>query len=303
MSDTNVQEHRELALKGIPLTGLLSQEQATTVLRTIWKGAPDEEVYKAARLCQDFGLHPLMKHVYLIEYKGQKGSTWTTVLGIGATRLMMSRQGTFSYTDDTPRVMSEEEQKRIFGKVDTTNVMAITKLRTKDGLEAQGYGRYPKADKPMGVEKGNSVENMAFIRSERNAFGRLYPDVRMPTGVDVVDEQYMSAVQVERVDTETGEILNEQSASEAPLPTSPQKPAEAPSSPTSAAPQPMSIVAYQAWQEQQDRGVVGVTEVLGMLPGTWLNKNKGMGYGDIVRIYEKARGNVPVPAPPVPAKE
>jgi len=218
MSEENVNQDQALVAKGMPLSGLITKEQATTILTTIWPGAPELEVYKAAMLCQDYGLHPLMRHVYLIKYdryerqpdgsRRKAGENWTTVLGIGATRLMMARQGTFSYIDDTPRIMSEQEQMRIFGKVDPANIVAITKLRTRDGLEANGYGKYPRDGKPMGTDKGNSIENMAFIRSERAAFGRLFPDARLPKDVDVVDEQYMETPSG-TVETRTGEIVGE----------------------------------------------------------------------------------------------
>ena len=206
MSQEEIGTSQALVARGIPLTGVINKDQATTILNTIWKGAPPVEVYKAAMLCQDYGLHPLMKHVYLVKYKGKEGDNWATVLGIGATRLMMSRMGSFSYTDDTPRIMSDEEQVRIFGKVDKANIVAITRLKTKDGLEAQGYGKYPATGGYlMGEDKGNSRENMAFIRSERNAFGRLFPDAKMPS-VEVVDEQYMETPSG-TVDKETGEIV------------------------------------------------------------------------------------------------
>ena len=215
MTEENASQDRALIARGIPLTGIVNKEQATAILKTVWPGAPEVEVYKAALLCQDYGLHPLMKHVYLVKYDQYKkqpdgsrkkmGENWTTVLGIGATRLMMARQGSFSYTDDTPRIMSEAEQLKIFGKVDGLNVVAITKLRTKSGMEANGYGKYPKTATPMGTDKGNSVENMAFIRSERNAFSRLFPDARLPENVDVVDEHYMEEPG-RVVDKATGEI-------------------------------------------------------------------------------------------------
>lgn len=218
MNQENIQTHQALVAKGIPLTGRLTKEQATTILNIIWKGAPEVEAYKAAMLCQDYGLHPLMKHVYLIKYdryvkqpdgsRKKVGEDWTTVLGIGATRLMMSRMGSFSYVDDTPRIMSPEEQKKIFGKVDEQNIVTITKLRTKDGLEAQGYGKYPRTGGYlMGEDKGNSRENMAFIRSERNAFGRLFPDAEdRLKGVEVADEAYMETPSG-KVDTSTGELV------------------------------------------------------------------------------------------------
>lgn len=221
MSEKSVIQDRALANRRVPLSGIITKEQATIILRTVWPGAPDIEVYKAALLCQDYGLHPLMKHVYLIKYdryikqpdgsRKKEGEDWTTVLGIGATRLIMARQGTFSYIDDTPRIMSDEEQKHIFGKVDPANVVAITKLRTRSGLEASGYGKYPRDGKPKGTDKGNSIENMAFIRSERNASGRLFPDAKLPGEVDVVDEQYME-IPSGGVNMETGEIIEESKA-------------------------------------------------------------------------------------------
>ncbi len=190
-----------LAAQGLPMSGMLTEAQATKVLTTIWKDAPEMEVWKAAKVCQDFGLHPLLKHLYLIKY----GTTWTMVLGIGATRLMMARRGAFGYTDDTPRIMSEAEQVKIFGAVDKDNIVAITKLRTATGLEAQGYGKYPKKEGHFqGGDKGNTRDNMAFIRSERNAFSRLNPDA-LPQGVDVVDERYVETPSG-TVDTATGEI-------------------------------------------------------------------------------------------------
>ncbi len=214
MVEEKVMTHKEtnaLVAQGIPMTGLITKDQATAILQTVWKKAPEIEVYKAAMLCQDFGLHPLMKHVYLIPYnEGKSNETWATVLGIGATRLIMSRLGSFGYTDDTPRMMSEEEQIKIFGKVDEKNIVAITRLRTKDGLEAPGYGRYPKTGGYlMGEDKGNTRENMAFIRSERNAFGRLFPDANLPSkDIEVVDEQYIPTASG-LVEAATGEIKEE----------------------------------------------------------------------------------------------
>ena len=209
------QETNALVSQGIPMTGIITQDQATQILNTVWKGAPEIEVYKAAMLCQDFGLHPLMKHVYLIPFnKGKQDESWSVVLGIGATRLIMSRLGSFGYTDDTPRMMSEDEQMKIFGKVDKDNIVAITRLRTRDGLEANGYGKWPTAKNVLGSDKGNTKENMAFIRSERNAFSRLFPDANTPkASIEVVDERYMptpSGI----VDTETGELQEPQEPQE-----------------------------------------------------------------------------------------
>lgn len=197
---------KTLLIRNVPLSGVLTKEQATVVLKTIWKDAPDVEVYKAAVLCRDYGLHPLMKHLFLIPFGQGEKRTWVTVLGINATRLIMSRRGSFSYLDNTPRIMTTNEEKEIFGEIDETKIRAITKLRTRDGLEAQGYGHWDKETTAYGAEKGNTQANMAFIRSERNAFSRLFPDA-LPQGIEVVDESYVVGA-AHKIDRETGEIID-----------------------------------------------------------------------------------------------
>ena len=192
----------------IPTTGALTQDQAMHILKLVYPKAPADEIIRCALLCRDFGLHPLMKEVYLIPFKDNKTGqdNYVTVLGISATRKMMSRQGTYSYLDNTPRVMTEKEQDYIFGEVDGVNIVAITKLKTRQGEEAQGYGRWPKNKEPYGTDKGNTKANMAFIRSERNAFGRLFSDA-LPHGVDVIDEAYADVPEIGKVSKSTGEII------------------------------------------------------------------------------------------------
>ena len=193
---------------GIPKQGQLTKSQAIEILKLVYPGVPDEEIIRCAILCQDFGLHPLMKEVYIIPFGQGDKRTWATVLGINATRKMMAQRGTFSYLDNTPRIMTEDEQKIIFGEVDAKNIVAITKLRTRKGEEAPGYGRWPKDKEPYGTDKGNTKANMAFIRSERNAFGRLFTDA-LPQGVEIVDEAYVELPDIGKVDRATGEILEE----------------------------------------------------------------------------------------------
>lgn len=220
------------ALATIPKHGQLTQPEAEHILSLVYPGCPKEEIIRCAILCRDFGLHPLMKEVYLIPFKEKNGKeNYVTVLGINATRKLMAQRGTYSYFDDTPRLMTPEEQKRIFGEVDNKNMVAITKLRTKDGLEAPGYGRWPNDKQPYGTDKGNTKANMAFIRSERNAFGRLSPDA-LPPGVDIVDEAYtelpdidkMSGKTGKKVNTITGEIVEGEFKDVAPEPELEQKP-------------------------------------------------------------------------------
>jgi len=100
--------------------------------------------------------------------------------------------------------MTTEEQQTIFGEVDAKNICAITRLRTREGEEAQGYGKWPKDKSPYGEDKGNTKANMAFIRSERNAFGRLFTDA-IPQNVEIVDEAYVEGIG--EVDKRTGEII------------------------------------------------------------------------------------------------
>jgi len=190
----------------IPTTGALTQPQAMHILKLVYPKAPEDEIIRCALLCRDFGLHPLMKEVFLIPFnEGKPNESWVTVLGIVATRKLVSQRGTYSYLDNTPRVMTESEQVAIFGEVDSFCIVAITKLKTRQGEEAQGYGRWPKNTEPKGMGKGNTKANMAFIRSERNAFGRLFSD-SLPQGVEVVDEAYVEVPDVGKVSTVTGEI-------------------------------------------------------------------------------------------------
>lgn len=168
----------------------LTKGQATEILNACWPKAPKEEVIKAALLCASYQLNPLMKHVYLIPFKDKKTGavSWSIVLGIGATRLLGSRRKPYKYVDG-PRIMTEGEQERIFGKVDIKNIVAITVLADMNDMSAPGYGKWPKDELPLGIEKGNSPENMAFIRSERAALDRLLPG-EIPVGVEIMDEAY-----------------------------------------------------------------------------------------------------------------
>lgn len=179
----------------------LSNKDATDIIATIWPEAIKEspaEVKRAMLICVQYRLNPLMKHLYLLPFRDKEKSkelkkevhTWAVALGISANRLLARRQGPYSYVDNSPRVMSDSEQNTIFGKVDKDKIWAITKLRDKDGMEAQGYGWWPAKGEVYGADKGNTPEGMAMIRSERQALDRLRPDT-MPTDTMVVDDKYM----------------------------------------------------------------------------------------------------------------
>ena len=204
--------HQQQALAPYYGVHSLTQEQATTVLRTIWPKAPDIEVLKAATLCKDYGLHPLMKHVFLLPFKNKRTNTvtWSVALGITATRLIASRRRPYAYIDG-PRLMTEEEQKKILGEVDQDNLWAITVVQDKLGGQAPGYGKWPKDEEPQGTAKGNSKANMAWIRSERAALGRLLPG-EMPGGVDVIDPSFVDSLPNDTIEGEARELPPDEGA-------------------------------------------------------------------------------------------
>uniref|UniRef100_A0A6M3LKH7 Putative DNA recombination protein n=1 Tax=viral metagenome TaxID=1070528 RepID=A0A6M3LKH7_9ZZZZ len=209
---TEIGEKKTQALAKYSGVGQLTRDQAKEIVETIWPGAPKTEQLKAILLCANYQLNPLMKHVFLIPFKDK----YVMVLGIQAQRLIAHRAGDFSYVDDTPRIMTEAEQARIFGKADPSKLWAITKLKDSKGNTASGYGFYPSSETPYGSDKGNSAMNMAFIRSERNAFDRLFAG-KMPQ-VDVIDATYVEVEDVGKVDPGTGEVVE----------TKPEPPPDAP---------------------------------------------------------------------------
>lgn len=169
----------------------LSTKQATALLLTIWPKAPPNEIYKAAVICQTYGLNPLMKHLFLIPFnEGRPNETWVTVLPITATRLLAARKKPFSYADDSPRIMTEDEQIKYLGEYDHEKIYSITVLQDEYGNQARGYGWWPRSKEVQGGDKGNTKANMAHIRSERQAINRLVPDT-LPPDIDVVDERFV----------------------------------------------------------------------------------------------------------------
>jgi len=170
----------------------LTKQDANEILTTIYPEAPKTEIQRAMLLCYSYSLNPLMGHVFLIPFRGDKGkTTYATVLGIKATRLLASRRGKYGYLDDTPRLMTEKEQIKIYGEVQKGYICAITRLKDAEtGAEAPGYGKWKISETVYGTDKGNSALNMAFIRSERQALERLRPG-EMPMNVEVVDERFV----------------------------------------------------------------------------------------------------------------
>lgn len=184
------------ALAKYQATTTLTQKDAMEIMETIWPKAPVADKKAAAILCSSYNLNPLMNHVFLIKFNKKKGGQivgeeWVRVLGIKAKRLISSRGGAIMYLDMSPRIMTDKEQIKTWGKVDNANVCFITYLKdAQSGASAYGFGKWPKNEEPYGTDKGNSKENMAGIRSESQALDRLRPG-EMPTGVAVMDEQYL----------------------------------------------------------------------------------------------------------------
>jgi len=208
----------EVSRRNLPVSGRLDKEQALEVLRLVYPSVPDIEIERAALLCRDYGLHPLMKEVYLIPFNTNKGTKekpkWETeyslVIGISANRkIAEQRKGAYSFLDDTPRAASQEEVDKQFGpdsEEQKGNLVSVTKLKGESGNLATGWGLWPKDKIPKGTDKGNTKRNMCNIRSERQALDRL-PGGDMPK-VEVMDEKYIE-VEGNVVDTATGEITEE----------------------------------------------------------------------------------------------
>ncbi len=196
----------------------LTKEDAKEILEAVFPDAPAPEIARAMILCSGYGLNPLMKHVFLIPFnKGKPNETWATVIGIKATRLLASRRAPYSYTDGTPRVMTQQEQVDTFGEYDSKKLWVITKGKDPaSGAEAVGYGWWPKQQEPYGTDKGNTKFNMASTRSERQMLERLRPG-EMPSGYEVMPEEAADAAIIEAsyvevegrpVNRKTGEIVD-----------------------------------------------------------------------------------------------
>jgi hypothetical protein len=213
MEDSMTLTHgKETAIALRPLSSIarLSQEQAMTILDTIWPDAPRIEKLKAAMLCHDYKLNPLKKHVALIKFKNTKNNDydWVVVTSIDVDRLAASRRGRYAYIDNTPRIMTNREQETIFGKVDVALTWAICKLKDTKGGEVVGYGNWQKGKDPYGTDKGNTALNMAFIRAERQALRKLFPS-EMPSdieGVETMDSEYIPDDAKEVIEGEVRDI-------------------------------------------------------------------------------------------------
>lgn len=189
----------------------LTRPQAQEIMEILWPKAPIKDKVAAAILCASYSLNPLANHIFLIPFynKETKEPEWARIWGIKAKRLLASRKGGYSYLDMSPRIMTEDEQVKVWGEVDEVNICYLTHLKDmKTGAEVYGYGKWPTDKNPYGTDKGNTKANMAGIRSESQALDRLRP-AEMPSGFAVADEQYIEG-EGRIVDETTGEITEEQ---------------------------------------------------------------------------------------------
>lgn len=217
---------KALALRRFDAVATLDRKSAKEILTILWphaERASPAEFAKALGLCVDYGLDPRLNELFLIPFKKRDketgkvvGTTYETVRGIRATRKVALRRHHYSYIDFTPRLMTKEEEEKVYTKANPDRIRYITKLKDMDtGAEGPGYGEWPRyktvngkqvANNPKGMDKGNSLENMASIRSERNALERLYPADMPPSRIPVVDEQFIEAEYHEITDTETEDV-------------------------------------------------------------------------------------------------
>ena len=175
-----------------PVTSL-SERQTLTLAQVLWPDAPEEAQRRAALLCQMYGLNPLLKQVALIKFHNRTTGkdTWEPILSMDASRIIAKRSGAYSYVDG-PRIMTDDEQRVENGEVDDETWWAITVIQDMQGNRAHGVGSWVKKGEPnpYGEDKGNTRQNMAKIRSERQATKRLRP-AELPTEVEVIDAEFI----------------------------------------------------------------------------------------------------------------
>ena len=203
-------------------TGAITKPVATEIVETLWGRAPKIEKTKAILLCHTYQLNPLMKHLYLIPYKrkDKKGNEikdangnyildWSIQIGIGATRLMAQRKHNYSYMDMSPRKATKVEIDKILGDTyDPNQIYGFCHIKdVETGAEAYGIRGIKKNANIKGADKGNTHLNLACIRAERQSLDRQYPGEMPPSSIEVVDETYMEAPGVGKIDIETGEII------------------------------------------------------------------------------------------------
>jgi len=202
-------ENKTTALEKYQGVTSLAKPEAREILLTLWPNADKAspaEFYKAMLLCTQYGLNPLMRHLFLIPFYNTEKKRYehVCVQGITSNRLIASRKHTWTFLDDTPRIGSEAEEIKHYGKVNPDILRVIVKMRDIDtGAEVTAWGEWPmwKTDKqgkrvpnePKGVDKGNSMMNMGCIHAERKGLDMLYPADMPPSDIPVADEHFIDA--------------------------------------------------------------------------------------------------------------
>jgi len=214
----------------------LTKEGAREVITKLWPKAEEaspEEVFKAITICTQYGLNPLMGHLDLIPHwnSDKKRYDYVCVLEIKANRLIASRKHHWTFLDDTPRISTEEEEIKHYRKMNPDKLRAIAKMRDLlTGAEVTAWGEWPKQkekdgkkipNEPKGIDKGNSMENMACIHAERKGLDMLYPADMPSSDIPVMDEDYIDST-ARVIDEQTGEITEPEPDSQA----EPEKEAE-----------------------------------------------------------------------------
>ena len=109
----------------------LTKPQAKEILEAVFPEAPASEITRAMILCANYGLNPLMNHLFRIPFwNAAKGrNDYVCVRGITTSRLIASRTHSWSFTDETPRIGTEKEIITHFGTADKNRVRAIAKIK------------------------------------------------------------------------------------------------------------------------------------------------------------------------------
>lgn len=197
------------ALSTIHRGAVVTEEYAAKIADILWKGAPDIDKRAAILYCATYNLDPLNNELNLIPFKNKNGGfDYVRVRGIKGDRRIAKNAGDYSYIDDSPRIMTPDEEKRINGEVDKKNMWAVCKTKNMTtGAVSVGYGCWPRNTEPYGEDKGNTKANMARLRAERQCLDRQCPGKLPPVDAKtlVIDDEYMPAV-----DKATGEIVEGQ---------------------------------------------------------------------------------------------
>jgi ssDNA-binding Zn-finger/Zn-ribbon topoisomerase 1 len=216
----------------------LSEVQAKEIITTMFpkaEGASPMEVWKALKLCTQYGLNPIMKHLFLIPFWNNKDKKhdYVCVQGISSNRLIAARKHNWSFLDDTPRMATAQEAKKHYGDLyDGDNkYYFIAKGRdVTTNSEKEGWAEWskfttdkdgnPVKNEPYGTEKGNSITNMGCIRAERNFLDKMYPADMPMLNIPVVDERYVegqfSVIDEKLVDKSTEGVDETGTAAEKP---------------------------------------------------------------------------------------